>query len=555
MEALTISAANLDTIEKNLGAVANELVGVISNVSNVNNQVNKVEEKVADLNNDVKNLMQEIRETTIITNARQSIMYNNEQIEKRYGYYDQVRRTTESLIDAIENSNISIEALNNLKQNLILNNPNYWLSNALAALTCWILNDKENTNIEVANALKKDNQKTCIFFSLINLKLNRTQTSINWLNRYLSSQNPLKLDKNFVTILDLVTTGAYGNKAKENVLNKINQWFYQLNSENQIQEKQIDTWYKYITEHEIDNVTFNRLAIYSPNIATLKNNLLLTSSYTSIKNEISNIIDKEFSNKKIDEILSDLIYEYENKEQEYQKDNLRNRLIIECNGDRIKAEKLYQKQESTYNTRNDLLSLLTNIVINKELYKISNETKKFALSLIKEYILKAYDKKRIQINNEEITIKIDDFTTQTTDGENRNEIQKELEIYLNKKFIDEDKDLLIILILVNILGIIGIFITLNNKILSGILIGILILSNIILFYKLNKRSKLRTIEKSKTKKNIENTLERILAETIDYKNILKEDQLEYQALSNYLSTLEAKNYINSNGERNINIGE
>lgn len=99
MEALAISAANLNAIEKNLGDVAKELTGVIVNVNDVNDQVNKVEEKVSTLNDEVKNLVKEIRETTIITNARQSIMYNNEQIEKKYGYYDQVRRTTESLID------------------------------------------------------------------------------------------------------------------------------------------------------------------------------------------------------------------------------------------------------------------------------------------------------------------------------------------------------------------------------------------------------------------------------------------------------------------------
>ena len=103
MEALAISAANLETLEHNLGAVAKELSGVVTNVNDVNNQVNKVEAQVSTLNNEVKNLVQEIRENTIITNARQSIMYNNSQIDKRYGYYDKVRRTTESLMDAIEN--------------------------------------------------------------------------------------------------------------------------------------------------------------------------------------------------------------------------------------------------------------------------------------------------------------------------------------------------------------------------------------------------------------------------------------------------------------------
>ena len=102
MEALAISAANLDTIEQNLNSVAKELTGVITNVNDVNREVSKVESQVNTLNNEVKNLVKEIRETTIITNARQTIMYNNSEIEKKYGYHDKVRRTTESLLDAIE---------------------------------------------------------------------------------------------------------------------------------------------------------------------------------------------------------------------------------------------------------------------------------------------------------------------------------------------------------------------------------------------------------------------------------------------------------------------
>lgn len=555
MEALTISAANLDVIEKNLGAVANELTGVITNVSNVNNQVNKVEEKVANLNDEVKNLMKEIRETTIITNARQSIMYNNEQMEKKYGYYDRVRRTTESLIDAIENSNISRSALLNLKQDLLLNNPNYWLSNALAALTSWLLNDKENTEKELGNALKKDEKKTSIFFCLVNLKVGRTSTSLNWLTKYLGTQNPLRLDKDFVTILDLVATGAFGNEAKNKVLDKINTWFHRLNSEPQIKEKQVNTWFKYITEKEEDNVTLTQLSKYSKDISILENNLHLTSSYVPMLNELKEIIGYDFSNKRIEEILNNLIYDYEEKEQSYQKDNLRNQLLITCNGNREEAERLFQKQQTVYDSQDDLISLLTNIVINKELYKVADETQKIALSLVKEYIIAAYERKQNAINKEPFNITIGTFITKTKDGKNKEEIIEELELYLKNQFNEEDKDLIILLLLINIIGIIGIFITLNSRILSTILILILVLGNGILFYKLNNRSKLRTREKNKLRTNITNDLERILAETIDYNNILEEDASDYQSLINYLNTLNVTNYMNSNNERNISIGE
>ncbi len=554
MEPLAISAANLDTIEQNLGAVAKELSGVITNVSTVNNQVNKVESKVESLNDEVKNLVKEIRETTIITNARQAIMYNNTQIEKKYGYYDKVRRTTESLLDAIENSTISKNSLSELNQELILNNPNYWLSNALAAVTSWLLNNRENTEKELNNALKKDNKKTSLFFCLFNLKLGRKETSINWLNKYLSLENPTKLDKDFVTILDLVATGAFGDEAKHTTLNKINIWFQRLNSEKAITEKVNETWLSFLKTKQDTDIKMPNLEIYSKDASKLKNNLAITSTYYNILNHFENILNQEQSNKNIDEIISNLIYEYESKEQIYQKDNLKNNLIIECNGNREEAERLYQKQESIYNDEIDLLTLLSNIIIYKDSYKISNETQKIALALMKNHILNSIKELDKDIFSESYNITIDDFTTKTSDGTNTNETKNDLEAYLKTIFNEDDKDLIVILLIVNILGIIGIFITLNNQILSTILIIILLLGNAILLFKLNQRGNLRTRTKNKLRITISGTLERVLAESIDYKNMINEDKLIEEKLLTFLNTIETTNYIKSNNERNINIG-
>ena len=259
MEALTISAANLNTIENNLGEVAKELNGVISNVNYMNDQVSGMENKVESLNSEIQNMMQEIRENTILTNARQNIMYNNQEIEKKFGYYDNVRRTTISMLDAVKYSTVSINGLKKLREDILLNNPNYWLTNALAAVSSWILDDKENTYKELNNALRINEEKTSLFFTLINLKLNRVQTSINWLNKYLSLQNPIDLDRDFISILDLVSSGVFGDEQKRITLDKIINWQKDLNSNKKIINKQLDTWCNYIIEAERTNINFHNL--------------------------------------------------------------------------------------------------------------------------------------------------------------------------------------------------------------------------------------------------------------------------------------------------------
>ena len=555
MEALAISAANLDTIERNLNSVAKELTGVITNVSDVNREVSKVESQVNTLNNEVKNLVKEIRETTIITNARQSIMYNNSQIEKKYGYYDKVRRTTESLLDAIDNSNISATALKNLNQDLILNNPNYWLSNALAALSSFVLDDKENCEKELHNALKKDESKTSLFFCLINDKLGRTSTAINWLNKYLSIQNPKKLDNDFITVLDLIATGSFGDTAKTVVIDKINTWFQRLNSEKELIDSELNTWVTFVKDNQDTDIRMPNLEPATPDIARIKNNLAITSSYNNILNKLQSITNQDNSQKSKEEILSNLIYEYEGAENQYQKDNFYNNLIIQCNGNREEADRLFKKQSSIFTEETNILNLLSNIIINKDTYKVSNETQKIAIGFMKNYILKAIELTEQEANNNEFKIIIDGFTTKTVDGKNREEINHELNHYINNYFPDTDKNIIIPLIVINIIGIIGLCITLNNKTLSTILIIIIILGNIILFTKLNKQTKLRNESKIKLKNEINNSLERILAETIDYKNLQNEDEIKRNELLIFLNNIRPENYMNSNNERNIIIGE
>lgn len=555
MEALAISAANLDAISDNIGAVAENLNGVISNVTDVSNHVEEVDNKVSTLNNKVKDLITEIQENTTITNARQSIMYNNTLIEKKFGYYDNVRRNTISLLDVIENSNISLDAINNLKENLLLNNPNYWLANALAALSNWILDNQEECYNEVNNALRKNEEKTSIFFCLINLKLNRIEASLDWLKKYLSLENPIKLDRDFITIIDLVATGTFGDSAKKVILDKIEQWHKELNRESLLKEKQIKKWTDYIFSKTTYKDEFNHLISITNYSHIIYNNLNITSTYKEVLNSFKSINYENSSNKTIDQILEDLIYEYEDKEKEYEKDNLKNKLIIESNGDRQKAEELYNKINTVTDTKTDLLSLLSNIVINSEYYEISSETKKIALALSKQYIIESYNKLNSSLNLSTFDINYNEFKISTKDGKNIDEAKQILDAFISEKYSNDDKLLSISLLVANIVGIVGICLTINNKLLNTLLLILVITSNIIILFKLYERNKLRERAKKLDRESNLRLIESDLAETLDYYNYIIDNSKYFNELETYIENINIEDYIKSNKERNLNIGE
>ena len=553
MEAYAISSANLDTIGNNLGAVAKELSGVIQNVNSVNSQVNNVEEKVSTLDTQIKGLVKEIRETMFLTSARQSIMYNNEQLEKKFGYFDNVRRMTISVIDSVLNSNIDKNFLVNQRQKVILNNPDYWLSNAYGALISWILDDRSSSQKDLENALRKNPIKTKLFFMLINLKFNRDNVALNWLESYLDDINPLKLDSSFIEVLELCVNEVLGLKGKEMVVKKINDWMTILFSDESITDEELDMWDSYIRSYESNNLQLPYIDKYSIDKLIMDDNLYITSSYESVLKNLTNIVNKKGKQYTIDEIIRNAVNDFESDEKIFQEDNLKNKLIIECNGDKAKAEELFEKQKSSAEDKTNIIFLFNNIVMHPKRFESSENVKKLALCYISKYIKKTYENINEDINKGDINILANDLSFTINNNTTMDEIKKHINDYVESLDKNEDKLLWVFLFIIDIIGIIGIFFVFSNKILFMALIMILAVGNIIFLYKILKLIDNNKQLKQRKRKELATICEVIYAENKEYEKSLSKGMENYQRLVNFLDALDINNYMASSRERNIDI--
>ena len=555
---LVISAANLDVIETNLNNVASELSGVVANVNSVNTQMANVGNRVDQLNNDLQSLVKELRENTTITNARQAIMYNNDYIDKKYGYYSEVRRMTEGLIDSIERSTIKKSFLSNLREELVVNNPNYWLSNALSAVSLWILDDKDGADREVYNALKKDDVKTSIFFSLLNLRLKRETASINWLKVYLNKLNPLDISSEFVTVLDLISSGAYGVEGKNLVVDKLKKWIVLLMQNGALMQNQINRWIGFLDSFENHNIRLPYIEKFTKDGEIVRNNLCVTSSYKSLLTFIKSIGTENNTTKSVDDILNNLIYEYEDKEKSFELDNLKNRLIIDCNGDVEKATKLFEKEKYVYSGKIDLFgtsSLLSNIVMFRNEYKVNNETQKLALSLIGFLITNAYEVKNSSIEENGLVIDIDGSVFNVENELNRNKINADINTYLDSEYKGVSKYYYGLLFIITILGLIGALLLKGNSLFMFVLIFIVGLGDIFLIYKIvSESSSNKRLRKIKSD-TIYSTIDFILAEYTDYQRALNDNKTKFDELTKYIDSMDLSNYTKVSDGRELNIGE
>lgn len=568
--AVVMTAANLDIIENNLGQLAKNIGNVSVNVEEVDSKVNKVTDSVKTIEDEIKNFMVEIRGSTIVSNAKQSILMSQEELNKQYGHYDSVRRKINGIFQATDINAVKKSTIENISEQVIIDTPNYWLAPALVSLCAWLTDNKDLANRALKEAMNRDDEKTSLLFCLIHLRANRYETALRWLNRYLEMQDPAKMESKIVTVLDAITNGSFGNDAKELCLNKIESWIRELSSQPGYKKIQVDRWTTYINSliENNTNETFDFIKKYTNELDKVNKILAVSNSQQNILYELKNIIKEEqtiniSTTSQIDKLVNMLVFNYENEELDLKKDIAKNRLIIEENGNVTKANERFKETEFAFQKTTDFYSQLTNIALEYKSTKPTINTRKMAMALSKDWISEAYNNinKSFETNDLNIDIKIDTWNGTTNNGQNEKELIENLYNHIDQETHNDiyGKQLIDIkMILVTIIGIILMIvcaITLEQPLLAiVILIGILMFDGYCFYINYSERQN-KIKQREQRKENSKYILLNTIAEIVDFKFICKDNQETHNQINIFLNSLDYRNYIKGHREkRNIEIG-
>lgn len=559
------------TIDDYIADGIDKIYETINNVDvKLDDNFNDLKEEIDKLNTEVNNLVTSLRETTIVTEAKQNIMISQMEFDKRYQYRDNVRNKILGIIQSLDINVIKKSTIENLRDDSLINNHNYWLSSSLVSLCSWYTNNKEMAYIALESAIKYNDQKTSLLFSLIHLYAKKHDGAIKWFDRYLELQDPLKTEGIFVLVVDLITSGVLGNEGTTKFLNKINEWTRELDKIDHIYNKQVSFWENYfsniITNKDISISSY--ISDYVLEASELKDKLILSKCYSEFIQKFKNIYDKKNYDvisfeKKIEKIIGNLIYDYDYDEYELKKDIIKNKLIVNENGNVEEALKKFENNNSVIlNEVDDLYTIITNIALNetKNNYLITINTRKVCLGLCKRYILTGYNNViKKYFNNKELnfTIMIDDWTGITKNGSNEKELQTYLEeFYLNKnkQNLKEDKLFNREMLIAIIIGLIGIIISYKIPILSIIILLSTIIFCICQMYIINKKN-----SEKKEKVNImiqenKKLLNKIIIEIVDFCLMYNENNINIDDFSDYINKYNPNDFIITNSnERNIII--
>lgn len=559
------------TIDDYIADGIDKIYETINNVDiKLDDNFNDLKEEIDKLNTEVNNLVTSLRETTIVTEAKQNIMISQMEFDKRYQYRDDVRNKILGIIQSLDINVIKKSTIENLRDDSLINNHNYWLSSSLVALCSWYTNNKEMAYIALESAIKYNDQKTSLLFSLIHLYAKKYDGAIKWFDRYLELQDPLKTEGIFVLVVDLITSGVLGNEGTTKFLNKINEWTRELDKLDHIYNKQVSFWENYfsniITNKDISISSY--ISDYVLEASELKDKLILSKCYSEFIQKFKNIYDKKNYDvisfeKKIEKIIGNLIYDYDYDEYELKKDIIKNKLIVNENGNVEEALKKFKNNNSVIlNEVDDLYTIITNIALNEteNNYLLTINTRKVCLGLCKKYILTGYNNViKKYFNNKELnfTIMIDDWTGITKNGSNEKELQTYLEeFYLNKnkQNLKEDKLFNREMLIAIIIGLIGTIILYKIPILSIIILLSTIIFCICQMYIINKKN-----SEKKEKVNImiqenKKLLNKIIIEIVDFCLMYNENNINIDDFSDYINKYNPNDFIiTNNDERNIII--
>ncbi|AKK72445.1 hypothetical protein OK18_07220 [Chryseobacterium gallinarum] len=563
MSQKVISYADLSIINSALKAIKADLREVNLELGSLNNKHDHLKDDLLTLANsfadfveaDLKNKALQLAET------RQGNLKQDLQI--KFGYYAEIRRMATGILHGVDVGIVSDDTLKHATEEIMIKAPHYWLAPALIVLTSWIRDDQSTTNKALHESLKRDDYKTTLFMMLIMRRLERNEACLQWMKRYFLHQDPHHLDREFIVILEAITTGVFQPASHQLMITHIKNWIEQLTQTDNYIDKQKIQWISFFkTQSSPSSKNYILLEEFAGNWTELQLSLSKARSHTPLDLHFKNIFENtadysEATKVQLDEILSLLVTNFDDEELPLQNEVRLNQLIIQTDGDKMAAQALMNNEKHIFDEKVDFLQLLTNAAFDPEQSGATKVTQALAVSISQPWIVEAHDTFTAEYRNnieEKVELIIDGFKTSTTDG-----TDEEMQLKRHQKYWADflENELKKLSVPYAVTGI-GIFISMISLAIFklgmlgiiGAVTGLLIAGNSIYTYRKNKRKAIENItERERKSKEV---LRGCIAEVVDYRKEYSMEDRKAEVLRHTLLSIAPEDFSsNSRDTRNI----
>lgn len=552
----------LNNINRNIGTLNSNLEVIDSSVKGVDSNVKIVYDEVGSLAREFHDFVQLQVKANAKSNAQQELIRIHQELEKKFGHYDVVRRTTTGILQADDLGIVKKATINNATGKLMLSTPGYWLAPCLVALAAWISDQPDLAEKALKEGIERNDKKSSLFWALICRRANRKSAALKWTQRYFENQDEKKLDRKTVIILDAFASGLLGSDSEGVVSRQMTKWLEHLAEEREFVEQQRRQWSEAINlrRKPLGTSEYTYLRKYSKTWPVLQDIMEGAMLHAEILGYFTTIFEKEENTEslkaQLDEILDNLVTEFDDEEIPLRKEEKFNQFIVDFDGDVDRANQYMRIEETAFEEHKDFTQLLTDAAMKPESSHTSVSTQKFAIALSKEWISDAYNdvvgQNRYKIPDE-IEINVDSFNDKTRDGKDETEILGRF----NALVYQEEASALAQCVLSGyenfclwgggVIGVIGVFMLFAGGPFLGLIAIIAGIGMIINHFskkkqiEMNRQNISAQFEQKRT--NGTQIISAIIAEVVDFREKFAEKDGESQQVVDFLEQISPEQYV------------
>ncbi|REG52074.1 hypothetical protein B0G80_8589 [Paraburkholderia sp. BL6669N2] len=429
--------------------INNSLRSLNRDIEAVSQQVNGVGTELADTRSELARLEQafmqfvaaDLRAKELALAETRQIKIRQE-LETTYGYYAEVRRQATGILQAADVNVVRVETIKSATEGLMLSAPRYWLAPALVALAAWLNDQQDLAKRALAEAVRRDDEKTSLFFALVSRRADRGSACRVWLDRYFGMQDPKSLDRQSVILVDALASGIFGGEVRLQCTRRVESWVEELSAEVGFVETQRHQWSDGLLTKlpENDNSQrYRHLARFSSTWAALNHSLNEATLHEVVRDHFVGIFDGALTPARnieaaVDDLLDSLVKNFDDEELPLRREDRLNQLIIEKSGDRDAAQRKQALETTILDERVSFTQLLTNAAMNPQLSKATRATQRYATALSRTWIRDAHDDLTASFRARvpsDVALSIEGWTGSTRSGENEEELIGKLGAHLD----------------------------------------------------------------------------------------------------------------------------
>ena len=388
-----LSGFELGAIKRGIDTLQNQVAEGNNRVASLQSEVNSLQKKLEEMSRQFIHMAEDQQRSAALQRAISELVRVRQEINRHFKDYETVRATMVGVLQATDLALVKRTTISRVSEELMLATPSYWLAPCLVAVAAWIDNDRALAERAIAEAMRRDEEKTALTMALICRRNGRTDTCFEWLAIYFSKQDAKSFTLESFSYVDAYVNGVFGVDRRHLCDGFVKKWITEVRDEDDsFEERQKDVWRSYCCQYVNDmSSRYPVLRNHSPEFSSINDFIGRITSLEFLTEKFRGIrdvqIDQQELKDTIDSELIHLVEEIDPSESSLRREEEYLTLVKETRGDEDKAQQMLSRREEARQSRKmDLVDQMADVLMIEDGESISPSKRRTALSFLGDYV-------------------------------------------------------------------------------------------------------------------------------------------------------------------------